>query len=116
MQNTSPAAKVIADLLEQGYNIVLTSGNGELEGAMAVIDKDYASAVLAAQIKAKNLLILIDVTNAYFNCNKENQEILGEINFALAMQIANEGHFIKGSMGSKIEASINFVKKPKEKR
>ncbi|TFG11009.1 carbamate kinase, partial [Candidatus Heimdallarchaeota archaeon] len=89
---------------------VTRTEQGELKGAMAVIDKDHASAVLASQIKAQTLLILTDVPNAYLNYNKDNQETIGETTLALAMQYADEGHFIKGSMGPKIEASINFVK------
>lgn len=89
---------------------VIRKEDGTLEGAMAVIDKDRASAVLATQIGAKYLMILTDVPNAYLNYGKENQEALGEISLALAMKYYDEGHFIKGSMGPKIEAGIKFVK------
>ena len=84
--------------------------SGELCGAVAVIDKDRASAVLASQIGAKTLMILTDVSNAYLNYNTEEQESIGEISLALAMQYHNDGHFIKGSMGPKMEAGISFVK------
>ncbi|MHA1686402.1 MAG: carbamate kinase [Candidatus Heimdallarchaeaceae archaeon] len=89
---------------------VIRKEDGSLEGAVAVIDKDRASAVLASQIGAKVLMILTDVPNAYLNYGRENQEPLGEITLALAMQYYDEGHFIKGSMGPKIEAGIKFVK------
>ena len=77
---------------------------------MAVIDKDRASAVLASQISAKTLMILTDVPNACLNYNTDSQENIGEISLALAMQYHKEGHFIKGSMGPKMEAGISFVK------
>jgi len=89
---------------------VIQNDNGELRGAIAVIDKDRASAVLASQIGAKNLMVLTDVSNAYLNYNKENSEALGEVSLALAMQYHQDGHFIKGSMGPKVEACISFVK------
>ncbi len=89
---------------------VIRKTDGELQGAMAVIDKDRASAVLASQIGAKTLMILTDVPNAYLNYNTESQESIGEIGLALAMQHNDEGHFIKGSMGPKMEAGISFVK------
>ena len=89
---------------------VILNEDGILEGAMAVIDKDRASAVLAAQIGARILIIITDVPNAFINYNKENQETIGEINLALAMNYYAEGHFIKGSMGPKIESAIKFVK------
>jgi len=89
---------------------VIRKEDGTLEGAMAVIDKDRASAVLATQIGAKILMILTDVPNAYLNYGKENQTAIGEINLALAMRYYEEGHFIKGRMGPKIEAGIRFVK------
>lgn len=77
---------------------------------MAVIDKDRASAVLAAQIGACILIIITDVPNAFINFNKENQEAIGKIDIALAMYYYAEGHFIKGSMVPKIESAIKFVK------
>ncbi len=83
---------------------------GTFEGAIAVIDKDRASAVLAAQIGARILIILTDVPNAFINHNKENQETIGKIDIALAMNYYAERHFIKGSMGPKIESVIKFVK------
>ena len=89
---------------------VIRTPEGELRGSIAVIDKDRASAVLASQIGAKTLMILTDVSNAYLNYNTDTQESIGEISLALAMQYHDDGHFIKGSMGPKMEAGISFVK------
>ncbi|UJG44984.1 MAG: carbamate kinase [Candidatus Heimdallarchaeum endolithica] len=94
---------------------VVKNDDGTLEGAMAVIDKDRASAVLAEQIDAGILMILTDVPHACLNYKKEDEKPLGEISLALAMQYYDEGHFIKGSMGPKIEAAIRFVKKTQGK-
>ncbi len=89
---------------------VIRKEDGTLEGAMAVIDKDRASAVLAEQIEAGKLMILTDVPQAYLNYNTDKAQPISEINLALAMKYYEEGHFIKGSMGPKVEASIKFVK------
>ncbi len=89
---------------------VIRTDEGLLEGAMAVIDKDRASAILAEQIDADVLMILTDVPNACINFNTPEQEELGEINLALAMNYFEEGQFLKGSMGPKVESAIKFVK------
>ncbi|MHA1304363.1 MAG: carbamate kinase [Candidatus Heimdallarchaeaceae archaeon] len=117
-------SKAIQQLADSGmlvYSVggggipVIKNEDGILEGAMAVIDKDRASAILAEQIDAGILMILTDVPQAYLNYNTENEEPLGELNLALAMKYYDEGHFIKGSMGPKIEAGIKFVKETRGK-
>ena len=96
--------------VEDGGIPVIRTAEEELHGAIAVIDKDRASAVLASQISAKTLMILIDISNAYLNFNANDQEPIGEIALALAMQFPHDIHFIKGSMGPKMETGISFVK------
>jgi len=82
--------------VEGGGIPVIRTAEEELHGAIAVIDKDRASAVLVSQISAKTLMILIDISNAYLNFNANNQEPIGEIALALAMQFPHDIHFIKG--------------------
>ncbi len=90
---------------------IIEKEDGMLEGAIAVIDKDRATSILAEEVNAKYFIVLTDVSNAYLNYNKENSQKLGEINLELAMQYYKEGHFIEGSMGPKVEAAIKYVKK-----
>ncbi|GAI29590.1 unnamed protein product [marine sediment metagenome] len=79
-------------VLALGGNMILQRGQkGTFEGSIAVIDKDRASAVLTAQIGARTLIIITDVPNAFLNYNKENQEAIGKINLALAMNYYAEG-------------------------
>ena len=109
---------VIKDLLEKG-NIVIASGGGGipvfkhdnnyLEAIEAVIDKDLAAALLAAQIGADAFFILTDVSNVYINFNKPNQQKLEVITVNDAKKYYEAGEFAAGSMGPKILAAINFV-------
>ena len=82
-------------------------GNNKLEGVDAVIDKDLASSCLAKSIGADAMLILTDVSNAYLNYKKPKQIKLTKIKASKLKKHMN--HFPAGSMGPKIEASIDFV-------
>ena len=46
----------------------------------AVIDKDYASALLAKEIEADLLVILTGVPQVAINFGKDNQELLNQMN------------------------------------
>jgi len=85
--------------------------SGWLEGVDGVIDKDLASAVLAHDIDAEELLILTGVDRVAINFNKENQIDLSTLNLKEAKRYLKEGQFPKGSMGPKIQAAINFLEK-----
>lgn len=108
---------VIQDLIEKGYLVVAAGGggipviekDGELQGIAAVIDKDHASSLLAARIKAELFLISTAVEKVSLNFGKENQQDLDRITLAEAKQYAQEGHFAAGSMGPKISAAIKYL-------
>jgi len=89
---------------------VIENANGELEGTAAVIDKDYASSLLAREIKADMLLISPAVEKVAINFGKPNQQWLDKMTMAEAKQYLAEGtHFAKGSMAPKIQAVIWFL-------
>ncbi|WP_042357417.1 carbamate kinase [Bacillus rubiinfantis] len=94
-----------------GGGIPVTEENGRLEGVEAVIDKDFASALLAAEIQADYLFILTGVEQVAINFGKPNQQNLAEITIEEALRYMEEGQFPKGSMGPKIEAAILFLQK-----
>ena len=48
--------------------------SGELVGAEAVIDKDLASSLLAASLKADLFIIATDVKGIFLNCEQSNQK------------------------------------------
>jgi carbamate kinase len=89
---------------------VVDKGNGEYEGTAAVIDKDYASSLLAREIKADLLLISTAVEKVAINYGKPDQKWLDKMTLAEAKQYLAEGtHFAKGSMAPKIQAIIWFL-------
>ena len=78
-----------------GGGIPVISENGKLVGVNAVIDKDNASSLLAAQ---------------------ENQEWLSDLTVEQAKEYIAEEQFAKGSMLPKIEAAIRFAESGEGRR
>lgn len=111
-------ASTIEKLVEEG-NIVIACGGGGIpyyidannnyEGLDAVIDKDFASALLALEIKADLLVILTGVEKVAVNFGKETQKDLSELTIKEAKAYHAEGQFPKGSMGPKILAAVDFI-------
>jgi carbamate kinase len=114
----------IKKLMELGSWIVIACGGGgipvikekkRLYGVEAVIDKDLASAKLAEQIEADILLIATDIEKVALNYGTPNQKDLDKLSIKEAKKYLEEGHFLPGSMGPKIEAVINFMEAGGEK-
>jgi carbamate kinase len=113
-------AKVIHRLVESGVIVIASGGggipvirnsSGKLEGIDAVIDKDRAGAVLAAEVDADIFLILTDVEFALLNFGKENEKPIRTMTVDEAKRYLAEGHFKAGSMGPKVEAALGFVER-----
>jgi len=95
---------------------VVDDGAGNLKGVAAVIDKDFASALLATRIGADVFIISTAVEKVALNFGKPNEKWLDTITLAEAKQYLAEGtHFAKGSMAPKIQAVINFLEAGGEK-
>jgi len=90
---------------------VVRDAEGTLDGIDAVIDKDFASALLAEKIGAEFLVILTGVDKVSINFGKPNQKELDNMTLAEARKYYDEGQFPKGSMGPKILAAISFIEK-----
>ena len=113
----------IKSLMKAGQVVICAGGGGipvikkdnKLEGVAAVIDKDYASSKLADLIEADYLVILTAVDNVHINHKQANEKSLENVSIKEMEQYLKEGHFAKGSMYPKVEASINFVKSGKNK-
>ena len=89
---------------------VIDKGDGEYVGVAAVIDKDYASSLLARQINADLFLISTAVEKVAINYGKPNQQWLDKVTLAEAKKYLAEGiHFAKGSMAPKIQAIIWYL-------
>ena len=81
--------------------------SGELVGAEAVIDKDLASSLLAASLKADLFIIATDVKGIFLNWEQSNQKLIRQTSPAFLRQ----QKFATGSMGPKVEAACRFVEK-----
>src|SRR3990172_6267244 len=110
----------IENLIKGGFTVIAVGGggipviedeNGDLIGAEAVIDKDYASALLANSIQADLFVISTAVEKVALNYNKPDQRWLDRLTLAEARQYMAEGHFAKGSMGPKIQAVIWYLQR-----
>jgi carbamate kinase len=89
---------------------VIRKADGELEGVAAVIDKDFASSLLARLVNADLFLISTAVEKVAVNFGKPEQKWLDKMTLAEAKQYLAEGtHFAKGSMAPKIQAVIWFL-------
>jgi carbamate kinase len=94
-----------------GGGIPVVEEHGKLNGIEAVIDKDYASALLAIGLNADLFLISTSVEKVALNFGKPDQRLLDRMNLEEAKKYYKEGHFPPGSMGPKIQAIINFLER-----
>jgi carbamate kinase len=102
------AAVVIA---AGGGGIPVVKGrDGQWRGIEAVIDKDFASALVAAELKADVFIILTGVPKVAIDFGKPTEQYLDRITVAEAEKHLADGQFPAGSMGPKIESAIQFVK------
>ena len=89
---------------------VVDPGDGNYEGIAAVIDKDFASSLLAREINAELFVISTAVEKVAINFGKPEQKWLDKITLAEAKAYLAEGtHFAKGSMAPKIQAIIWYL-------
>jgi len=89
---------------------VVENEDGDLIGVEAVVDKDYASALLAREIGADLFLISTAVEKVALNYHKPDQVWLDRMTVTEAQAYDDAGHFPRGSMGPKIEAAIYYLK------
>ncbi len=104
------SAGVVVVTVGGGGIPVVDEGKGRYVGTAAVIDKDYASSLLAREVKADLFLISTAVEKVAINFGKPNQEWLDHVTLADAKRYLAEGtHFAKGSMAPKIQAVIWYL-------
>ncbi len=89
---------------------VIDRGDGELIGTAAVIDKDFASSLLASSINAEIFIVATAVEKVAINFGKPDQQWLDKMTRAEAQAYLDEGkHFAKGSMAPKVQAAIRYL-------
>jgi carbamate kinase len=105
-------------LLEQNTIVICAGGGGiptmyqpdrtrTLSGVEAVIDKDFASELLARELDADLFVMATDVNGVYLNWGKPDQRLLSRVTPAeLKAQ-----PFAAGSMGPKVQAASQFVER-----
>lgn len=110
--------KIIRRCVAVGDLVVVCGGGGipvvedpgcGLRGVRAVIDKDLASALLAAELNAHTMMILTNVDCVSIDYGKPTQRSLEQMTLAQAQRFMEEGQFPAGSMGPKIQGAINFL-------
>lgn len=86
---------------------VIPSAGGRYTGIEAVIDKDLASGLLAAELPADLFIMATDVKGVYLNWKESGEELIGETTTKFLRRHQNQ--FPPGSMGPKVEAACRFV-------
>lgn len=113
-------SEAIRTLIDAGFVVIGVGGggipvvedaNGNLVGVEAVIDKDFASSLLATSLKADMLLISTAVEKVALDFNKPSQRWLDRMTLDEARRYLQEGQFGKGSMEPKIRAIIGYLER-----
>ena len=109
----------IKELVSEGHVVICAGGggipvirheDGRLEGIAAVIDKDYASAKVAALVDADYLVILTAVDNVYINYKKPDEKKIEKATVQEMEEYMKGDYFAKGSMYPKVNACVKFLK------
>lgn len=88
---------------------VIRRDDGGLEGVGAVIDKDWASCMLAKNLGAEMFILSTAVDRVALNFGKPEQREIDRMTVREARLYLEAGHFPPGSMKPKIEAAIDFL-------
>jgi carbamate kinase len=111
--------KTIRRMLEEASVVIAAGGggvpvvrgrDGQWRGIEAVIDKDFASALLAIELNADVYIVLTGVPKIALDFGKPTQRSVDRMTVAEAEKHLAAGQFPAGSMGPKVEAAIQFVK------
>lgn len=111
--------KTISRMLDTASVVIAAGGggipvvkgrDGQWRGIEAVIDKDYASALLGAGLDADVYIVLTGVPKVAIDFGKPTQRFLDRITVAEAEKHMADGQFPPGSMGPKIDSAIQFVR------
>jgi carbamate kinase len=107
----------IRSLMESGQLVIACGGGGipvtregnHLRGSSAVIDKDFASELLAEQLDADYLIILTAVEKVAINFGKPEEKWLDDLDCDTAKKYMDQGQFAPGSMLPKVQAAVTFA-------
>lgn len=111
--------KSIMNLARSGNIVIAVGGGGipvfyvepnKLQGIDAVIDKDLASSMLAAQIGAEEFFILTDVPKVFIKYGTPEERAIDTMTVSEAKKYLLDGEFGEGSMAPKVRAAREFIK------
>jgi carbamate kinase len=113
--------KAVRALMHGGFVVITVGGggipvvadeDGMLHGIAAVIDKDYASALLATAIDADVFAISTSIERVALDWGRPTQRFVDRLTVGEARAYLADGtHFAAGSMAPKIEACIGFLER-----
>jgi carbamate kinase len=110
----------IRTLVDAGFVVIAVGGGGiaveelapgRYRGVEAVIDKDRASALLAASLDVPLLVLSTGVERVAIHFHQPDERWLDTMTAAEAAGWLAAGEFPRGSMGPKIEAAIRFLER-----
>ena len=90
---------------------VVETGPGQYRGVEAVIDKDRASALLAASLEIPLLVLSTGVEKVAIHFRQPDERWVDRMGIDEARRYLEAGEFPKGSMGPKVEAAIRFLER-----
>jgi carbamate kinase len=94
-----------------GGGVPVAVRDGALVGVEGVIDKDVASGLLAAELRADRLLILTDVDKVSSHFGRKDQADIDLMTVSEARQWIAEREFPPGSMRTKVEGAILYLER-----
>jgi carbamate kinase len=110
----------IRALVDAGFVVIAVGGGGvavvetapgQYRGVEAVIDKDRASALLAASLDIPLLVLSTGVERVAIHFRQPDERWVDRMAITEARQYLASGEFPKGSMGPKVEAAIRFLER-----
>jgi len=109
--------EVVKHLVRHGTVVITVGGggipvvlkDGRYQGVEAVIDKDLASSLLARKLGAERLIIITSIDAVYVDFGKPSARALSGVTLDEVKDLFRQGQFLPGSMGSKIQAAIEFL-------
>ena len=124
LPNDIEEKEIITTLVSNGDVVICAGGGGipvikegqKLVGVAAVIDKDYASALVAELVNADYLVILTAIDNVCINYKQPNEKKLTNVSLSEMQEYLKGDYFAKGSMYPKVNACVKFLSRAKGKK
>lgn len=88
---------------------VIINGNGLFQGVEAVIDKDFASGLIAREVGCDLFIILTNVPKICLNFGTPDEKPVSRMTVSEAKKHLEDGQFPPGSMGPKVRAAVEYI-------